>query len=207
MANRRAEAIIYEQGGKDHERVSGAHDSRVLRYRVLKPGKWLTLVFHNSKNVVWRSIQEALFQAGFVVADVRATARGQGSYKQMTATVAIQTDLLVSAYKPTALSTRSVKLEAGTVEGVWAFVRAHLQQLPICGPIDATGKTEVVTERQNSLLLIDDHFHIQQGITVPISATEFYRGLAQGFPERNGMYFLPEQATEYDRQQSSVLSA
>lgn len=209
MANRTAEAIIYEADGKDQ----AAYQDLMMRsfceiYRVLKPGKWLTLVFHNSKNVVWRSIQEALFRAGFIVADVRAAARGQGSYKQMTSAIAIQTDLLVSAYKPAALGERQANLEAGSLEGVWDFVRAHLQQLPIFGPIDATGKAEVVTERQNSLLFDQMiAFHVQQGITVPIPATEFYRGLVQRFPERDGMYFLPEQVTEHDRQQSSLLSA
>lgn len=34
---------------------------------------------------------------------------------------------------------------------------------------------------------------------VPLSAAEFYEGLAQRFAERDGMYFLPEQTTEYDK--------
>ena len=209
MANRTAEAIIYEPDGKDQ----AVYQDLMMRsfceiYRVLKPGKWLTLVFHNSKNVVWRSIQEALCQAGFIVADVRAAARGQGSYKQMTSAIAIQTDLLVSAYKPVESHKGQANLEAGTMEGVWDFVRAHLQQLPIFGPIDATGKAEGVTARRNSLLFDQMiAFHVQQGIIVPISATEFYRGLMQHFPERDGMYFLPKQAAEYDLHQSSLLSA
>ena len=40
-------------------------------YRVLKPGRWLTVEFHNSKNAIWNSIQEAIQRAGFVIADVR----------------------------------------------------------------------------------------------------------------------------------------
>ncbi len=44
-------------------------------YRVLKPNHWVTVVFHNSSNVVWFAIQEALFHAGFVVADVRTLNR------------------------------------------------------------------------------------------------------------------------------------
>jgi len=38
----------------------------------------------------------------------------------------------------------------------------------------------------------------------PLSASEFYAGLAQRFPERDGMYFLPEQVAEYDRKRMSV---
>ncbi|MBE3143356.1 MAG: DNA methylase, partial [Planctomycetes bacterium] len=39
--------------------------------RLLKPGRWMTIEFHNSQNAVWNAIQEALLQAGFMMADVR----------------------------------------------------------------------------------------------------------------------------------------
>lgn len=37
-----------------------------------------------------------------------------------------------------------------------------------------------------------------QGMSVPIDATEFYRGFDERFLERDGMYFLPDQVNEYD---------
>ena len=40
-------------------------------YRVLKPGRWMTVEFHNSQNRVWTAIQEGIQHAGFVVSDVR----------------------------------------------------------------------------------------------------------------------------------------
>ena len=36
------------------------------------------------------------------------------------------------------------------------------------------------------------------------SAAEFYAGLEQRFPSRDGMYFLPDQAAEYDRKRMTV---
>ena len=51
-------------------------------YRVLKPGRWLTVEFHNSRNSVWFAIQQALEYAGFVVADVRTLDKQQETYKQ-----------------------------------------------------------------------------------------------------------------------------
>jgi hypothetical protein len=69
--------------------------------RALKPGRWMTVVFHNSKNAVWNAIQEAMLAAGFVVADVRTLDKQQGSYRQVTST-AVKQDLVISAYKPTA---------------------------------------------------------------------------------------------------------
>jgi hypothetical protein len=47
-------------------------------------------------------------------------------------------------------------------------------------------------------------FHVQRGVTVPLSAAEFYAGLKQRFPERDGMYFLPEQVAEYDKKRMTV---
>ena len=47
-------------------------------------------------------------------------------------------------------------------------------------------------------------FHVQRGVTVPISAAEFYAGLEQRFPPRDSMYFLPDQAAEYDRKRMTV---
>jgi len=46
--------------------------------RVLKPSRWITIVFSNSKNSIWHAIQEALGSAGFVVADVRTLDKQQG---------------------------------------------------------------------------------------------------------------------------------
>ena len=172
-------------------------------YRVLKPGRWMTVVFHNSKNLVWTAIQEAIGNAGFVVADVRTLDRKQGSFNQVTAAGAVKQDLVISAYKPNGGLEERFKLEAGTEEGVWDFVRTHLKQLPVF--VSKNGQAEVIAERQNYLLF--DRmvaFHVQRGVAVPLSAAEFYAGLAQRFPERDGMYFLPEQVAEYDKKRMTV---
>lgn len=171
-------------------------------HRVLKPGRWLTMVFHNSSNAVWNAIQEALMSAGFVVADVRTLDKQQGSYRQITST-AVKQDLVISAYKPNGGLEHQFKLHAGTAEGAWDFVRQHLKQLPVF--VEAKGQAETVAERQ--LFLLFDRmvaFHIQRGATVPLGAAEFYAGLKQKFPERDDMYFLPDQVAEYDRRRLEV---
>lgn len=171
--------------------------------RVLKPGRWITIEFHNSKNSVWNSIQEALTRSGFVVADVRILDKKQKSFKQATTAGAVKQDLIITAYKPNGGLEERFKLTAGTEEGVWDFVRTHLKQLPVF--VSKDSKAEVIAERQNYLLF--DRmvaFHVQRGVTVPLSAAEFYAGLAQRFPERDGMYFLPEQVAEYDKKRMKV---
>jgi len=166
-------------------------------YQWLKPGHWMTVEFHNSHNAVWNSIQEALMSAGFVIADVRTLDKQTSSYRQVTATTATKQDLVISAYKPNDNLEERFRLEAGTSDGAWDFVRYHLTQLPHV--VEKNGEIEVVAERQ-AYLLFDRMvaFHIQRGASVPLSAGEFYAGLKQKFVERDGMYFLPDQVAEYD---------
>ena len=165
--------------------------------RVLKPGRWMTVVFHNSRNAVWTAIQEAMLAAGFVVADVRTMDKQQGSYRQVTST-AVKQDLVISAYKPNDGLEERFTLTRGTEEGVWDFLRTHLAQLPVF--VAKEGRVEVVNERQPHLLF--DRmvaFHVLRNVTVPLSVGEFLAGLARRFPERDGMVFLPDQVVEYDK--------
>lgn len=167
-------------------------------YQILKPGRWMTVEFHNSQNSVWMSIQEGLQRAGFVVADVRTLDKKQGTFKQVTSTASVKQDLIISAYKPNGGLEDRFKLTAGTHDGVWDFVRQHLKHLPIF--VERNEIVQNVAERQ-SFLLFDRMvaFHVQRGVHVPISAGDFYIGLHQKFPERDGMYFLEDQVVEYDR--------
>lgn len=172
-------------------------------YRVLKPNRWITIEFHNTQNAVWNAIQEALSLSGFVVADVRSLDKKQGSFKQVTTSNAVKQDLIISAYKANGGLEDRFKLEAGTDDGAWDFVRTHLRQLPVF--VAKAGKAESIAERQ-SFMLFDRMvaFHIQRGVSVPLSAAEFYGGLNQRFIERDSMYFLPEQAADYDRKRATV---
>jgi len=172
-------------------------------YSLLKPNRWMTLEFHNSKNSVWNCIQEAIQRAGFVIADVRVLDKKQLTMQQMTSRGAVKQDLVISAYKPNNGLEERFKLEAGREDGVWDFVRTHLKQLPVF--VSKDGQAEVIAERQNYLLF--DRmvaFHVQRGVTMPLSAAEFYSGLSERFSERDSMYFLHEQVAEYDKKRMTV---
>lgn len=167
-------------------------------YRVLKPGRWMTVEFSNTKASVWNSIQTALTESGFIVANVSALDKKQGSFKAVTTPTAVKQDLVISAYKPNGGFEERFQQEAQTEEGVWDFVRTHLKYLP-------------VTKRQGALLLFVPErdprilfdqmiaYYVRKGYPVPISSQEFQIGLAQRFVERDGMFFLPDQVAEYDR--------
>src|SRR5690606_2381468 len=85
-------------------------------YRILKPGRWITVEFHNSQNAVWASIQESLLRAGFVVADVRTLDKKKKTLKQTTGAGAVDQDLVISAYKPDGNLEGRFQLVAGTEE-------------------------------------------------------------------------------------------
>src|SRR5690606_21728528 len=112
-------------------------------------------------------------------------------------------DLIISAYKPSSEVEERFSLVAGSPEGAWEFVREHLSHLPIAE--GKRGEARVVRERMADRLY--DRmvaYHIHRGVTVPLTAAEFYQGLEQRFPVRDDMYFLPEQVEAYERHRMTV---
>lgn len=203
LTNANAEAIVDSFKGKSileyQALMRGCFDEYA---RVLKPGRWMTVVFSNSANAVWRAIQEALGTAGFVVADVRTLDKQQGSYRQVTSS-AVKQDLVISAYKPTEALAERFALGTSSPENAWAFVTEHLGHVPVFFSID--GIADVVAERTAQVL--HDRmvaFHVQRQLSVPLSTAEFLGGLNQRYPERDGMYFLPTQVAEYDRKRNTA---
>lgn len=196
--NARTEAIVNDVQGKgivEYQSLMTACFAEF--YRVLKPNRWMTVEFHNSKNAVWNAIQESLLRAGFIIADVRTLDKQQGSFKQVNNASAVKQDLVISTYKPKESFCRELVEKAGTEDTAWSFVRQHLENIPVV--VISNGKIELVAERQ-AYLLFDRMvaYHIMQGIPVPLDATDFYKGLDERFLKRDNMYFLPDQVNEYD---------
>ena len=202
-----SEAII------DRVRKKTVHDYQHLMqrcfteyHRVLKPGRWMTVVFSNSKAAVWNAIQVSLQKAGFVVAEVTALDKKQGSFKQVTSTTAVKQDLVISAYKPNGgLEERFLK-SGGKGDSVWDFVQAHLRNLSISK--SKNGVLEFVVERDPRRIF--DRmiaWFVRHDYPVPLSSQEFQESLHQNFYERDGMFFLPEQAAEYDKRRALVAQA
>jgi 16S rRNA G966 N2-methylase RsmD len=74
-------------------------------YRVLKPGRWLTLCFHAEESA-WELVQDFMAEAGFVVDKTDSALfidTGQKSYNQLTADKSRLRDLVLNFRKPKAL--------------------------------------------------------------------------------------------------------
>ncbi|WP_210879914.1 DNA methyltransferase [Roseovarius autotrophicus] len=175
-------------------------------HRVLKPGRWMTVEFSNTKASVWNAIQTALQEAGFVVANISALDKKQGSFKAVTTTTAVKQDLVISAYKPNGGLEERFTRAGGSEASVWDFVRTHLEYLPTVKM--RSGSLEFINERDPRIIF--DRmvsWFVRHNVPVPLSSQEFQEGLAQRFSERDGMVFLSEQANEYDRKRARVASA
>ena len=201
LTNNKPEAIENEVQGK------GINEYRQLMtacfkeaYRVLKPGRWMTVEFSNTKASVWNSIQTALTEAGFIVANVSVLDKKQGSFKAVTTPTAVKQDLVISAYKPNGGFEERFQNEAQTEEGVWDFVRTHLKYLPVVKRGASATQLIAVTER-DPRILYDQMvaYFVRKGYPVPLNSAAFQEGLSQRFSYRDGMYFLPDQVAEYDK--------
>jgi len=199
FTNQRSEAVI----SKFQSKLIREYQLLMKRsfqeyYRVIKPGCWMTVEFSNTKASVWNSIQAALTEVGFIVANVSALDKKQGSFNAFTNPTSVKQDLVISAYKPNGGFEERFEQEAQTEEGVWDFIRTHLKYLPVT---KKQGVDLVAIPERDPRILYDQviAYYVRKGYNVPIDSHEFQLGLSQRFSERDGMYFLPEQVAEYDR--------
>ena len=195
--NNATEAIVNKEQNKglfEYQQLM----NRSLReyYRILKPGKWLTMEFSNTSASVWNSIQNALQGVGFVVAGVAALDKQLGSFKAVTTTTAVKQDLVITCFKPTESFIEQFEANAWTASSVWDFIDEFLAHLPV--HLQRENATTAIVERSPKILY--DRvvtYYVQKGLPVPIDASEFQIGLRERYSEEDGMFFTPGQLAEY----------
>jgi hypothetical protein len=117
-------------------------------------------------------------------------------------TTSVKQDLVISCYKPSDIFETKFKTLSGEV-AVWDFVLEHFNHLPV--HIKNENCTTAIVERSPKIIydrLIT--FYIMRGLPVPIDARNFQEGLKQKFIERDGMFFISEQAAEYDEKKAKT---
>lgn len=199
FTNNSEEAIVNDEQRKNLSKYQNLMEKSFSEfYRLIKPGRWMTVEFHNSQNAVWNSLLQAILHCGFIIADVRILDKKKGTTKQLTYSNAIKQDLVISAYKPSVAFEEFISVEGGTAQGAWEFVRQHLEQLPM--PVVTDGKMSMQAER-TPYVLYDRMlaFHLVRGLSIPLSASEFYAGLTDRWLYRNGMVFTSAQAQQFDQ--------
>jgi len=195
---------IREEAIENSAQKKGVNEYRKLMtscfkeaYRVLKPGRWLTLEFSNTKASIWNNIQTALTDAGFIVSNVSALEKSHKGYRAVTTSTAVRQDLVISAYKPNGGFEQRFISESNE-EGIWDFIRTHLEYLPVVKK--QNGELDKIPERDPRILFDQVVAYFVRNLRdVPLSSKEFQDDLLERFAERDGMIFLPEQVAQYDK--------
>lgn len=198
LTNNMEEAI---QSRKQHK---GLYEYRTLMkgcfteaYRVLKPGRWMTVEFSNTNSAVWNSIQTSLSEVGFIVANVSALDKKQGSFNSVTSSKAVKQDLVISLYKPDETFEQQITHAVGE-EQVWTFVRKHLSYLPL---VKKQGESTITVPERDPRIIYDRvvAYFVGHNMLLPISSGDFLASMSQRFVERDGLYYLSDQVVEYDK--------
>lgn len=188
FTNNKQEAIINRtQNKKLSEYHSLMHTAFIEYYRVLKPNRWITVEFHNSKSSIWNAIQDALIKSGFIIAQVTVLDKQQGSFKQVTAASATKNDLVISAYKPKQSFNKKFLEQAGeNLEE--EFIKMHLSHL----------KAEPTVERTEQMLYSKLlAYYVQRSYTVKYDSSTFYKMLRDNFTEEDSYWFNEDQLENY----------
>ena len=155
---------------------------------ILKPNRWITIEFHNSKASVWNSIQTAIKNAGFVISQVSVLDKKVGSFKQITTANSVKNDLIISAFKP--IKESSSQILKSAVDGLdIQFLREQLKNLPIQPTVNRTNKMLF------SKMLA---YYVENGFKITANSTSFYKILDENFVELDGYWFLREQLKIYE---------
>lgn len=190
FTNQEKEAIMNKSQNKElFEYSSLMTDSFKEMYRVLKPNRWITVEFHNSRADVWKSIQNSLSKAGFIIAQVAVLDKKKGTTKQLTYSGTVKNDLIINAYKPDKIFSNTFLQKAGLNMEI-DFIQMHLDKLPIEQNVERT------SQMLYSKLLAQ---YIQNAFEVRMDATEFYDFLKNNFEERDGIWFNPDQIPKYEK--------
>ncbi|MCD4811508.1 DNA methylase [bacterium] len=186
--NNKKEAIISSFQNKNYNSYKCLMKEAFCEfYRILKPNRWITIEFHNSKSEVWNIIQDTLLKAGFIITQVAILDKKQGTKNQMTTKGAVSKDLVISAYKPKqSFEHQFLSMAGEDLEG--EFIKMHLSHL----------KAEPTIERCEQMLyskLLT--YYVQRSYVIKYDASTFYKMLRANFVEEDGYWFNKDQLKSY----------
>ena len=100
-------------------------------HRVLKPGRWLSLCYHDASARRWAMLQDLMRDAGFVIDSATAAGSietGQKSFNQWTSDKSTKRNLVISFRKPRLGQRRPIRPAIDFVAAVRQILRAYLAE-------------------------------------------------------------------------------
>jgi hypothetical protein len=192
-----------EEGGKtldDYELIMGQAFAEM--YRVLKPGRWASVVFSNSDDRVWHVIREAAKDAGFDLSNTVALDKQQRSFKQLKGERGeenvVGTDIIMNLHKRPRVQV-VVQTITDLDETVLSILRHHLETLQERIRLDSRRYSD-------SLRTIDALYSVvlqelmerkwsNRGVTIPY-IDELCRS---AFKKIEGKWYLPSEEIRSER--------
>jgi len=186
--NNKDEAIMNKSQSKGLDEYNILmSDSFKNLFRILKPNRWITIEYHNSKSAIWNGLQEAITKAGFVIAHTSIMKNKGGSFVINVSPNSVANDLIISAYKPSESFLEKFLTQAGANVEI-EYVNIFLSNLPIQPMIERTEKM-IYTKMIG--------YYLQKGYQINYDAKTFYEMLYQNFIEQDGYWFTANQINSY----------
>ncbi len=169
------EAIVsrsQSKGIREYGRLMEAAFAEIRR--VLRPGGWMTLVFHNTQAAVWAEIQRGIEKAKFSIESVQTLDKPRETFKQVTAQGAVGHDVVVNCRRAVSPRPRS-----GGGDPV-ATLGDFLDGAP-------AGPCRERTARHLHARLVGDM--MLSGATMALDYQDVLRLLERHFEQRDGYWF------------------
>jgi DNA modification methylase len=167
---------------KDYEEL--LTDAFRENFRVLKPGRYMTVVFHSVNGELWNCLRRSIVKAGFEIVNSSILAKQQTSFKQTTTAGAVKKDPIIVAIKSPMSAT---KVPISRRIGPEEFLRNRLATL--------TG--DEMEERTFDFLFSRYVGScLASGQDVLIDAGKFKELLSKIAEQRDGQWFLRETKNE-----------
>ncbi|MCK5718973.1 MAG: hypothetical protein KAH84_03365 [Thiomargarita sp.] len=204
FTNNQQEAVINNQPSKNL-----SHYHKIIKacfseaFRILKPQRWITVVFSNTQIQIWNILQTSLHELGFIIANTTILDKKQGSFKAVTTTTAIKQNIVISAYKPDFVLEQQFELMLDAQACLWEFIEQHLCYLPVI-KLQENG-LEFINEREANILYnCATNYFAKHGDFIPISNQQFQIEVINHFAERDNMIFRADQVAEYDQKRKKM---
>ena len=166
-------------------------------FRVLKPGHWMCVEFHNTQASIWNLLQNSINTAGFVISQVLKLDKGSTTILADIRPGAAIQDLVINCYKSS--NEKQNTDECNTRHfSEWDFIDEHLQRVPLANI--ANGVLSPTAERCSRILFdrVVAYF-LKKSFKLNLDIVQFQEGLNERYLLRDGMYFTSTQALEYEK--------
>jgi len=158
-------------------------------YRILKPGRFMTVAFHSTTPSVWNALRNAWELTGFKLIRISLLDKTQSSFKQTTTRGAVKGDPLILLQKPEETPiAREIKGAAKTsheggvyIKDSWDVIAERLALL------NGNGSKERTRQRLYSYFI---SYYLAQRHAIPLDANSFFAGLDKRFRRRGERYYL-----------------